>query len=113
MCLLHFIYSVCRIYKIYTPCKKEFFIINIISFDNHDFTTTFTAVLATFNNIGPGLELVGPAENFSFWSGISKYVLMFDMIAGRLELFPLLILFSPRALKDLFLSGFNLDNRKK
>lgn len=108
-------HEVLRAVNVYLITYILIFVVSmfIISFDNHDFTTTFTAVLATFNNIGPGLELVGPAENFSFWSGISKYVLMFDMIAGRLELFPLLILFSPRALRDLFLSGFNLDNRKK
>lgn len=85
----------------------------LISFDNCDFTTSFTAVLATFNNIGPGLEMVGPTGNFSFWSPLAKYVLMFDMIAGRLELFPILILFSPKALKELFLSGMKLDHRKK
>lgn len=64
-----------------------------ISFDGHSFTTNFTAVLAAFNNIGPGLDAVGPTCNFGFFSDFSKYVLMFDMLAGRLELFPLLILF--------------------
>ncbi|MBQ7765949.1 MAG: TrkH family potassium uptake protein [Lachnospiraceae bacterium] len=64
-----------------------------LSFDKHSFTTNFTAVLATFNNIGPGLDAVGPTCNFGFFSDFSKYVLMFDMLAGRLELFPLLILF--------------------
>lgn len=67
----------------------------LISLDNFDFTTNFTAVAATFNNIGPGLAGVGPAENFSQFSVFSKYVLMFDMLAGRLELFPMLLLFSP------------------
>lgn len=65
----------------------------LISIDNFDFTTNFTAVLATLNNIGPGLELVGPSQNFGLFSAFSKYVLIFDMLAGRLELFPLLILF--------------------
>lgn len=65
----------------------------LIAFDNHDFVTNFTAVAATFNNIGPGLELVGPTQNFSIFSDTSKLVLIFDMLAGRLELFPLLILF--------------------
>ncbi|MCI8983150.1 MAG: TrkH family potassium uptake protein [Hungatella sp.] len=67
----------------------------IVSLDNFDFTTTFTAVAATFNNIGPGLAGVGPMCNFSHLSVLSKLVLMFDMLAGRLEIFPMLILFSP------------------
>lgn len=73
-----------------------------ISFDGKDLVTNFTAVAATINNIGPGLEMVGPTENFSLFSPFSKYVLMFDMLAGRLELFPLLILFHPAIWKDLF-----------
>lgn len=68
----------------------------IISLDNLDLTTNFTAVAATLNNIGPGLNEVGPACNFGLLSPLSKYVLMFDMLAGRLELFPMLLLFSPR-----------------
>lgn len=70
-----------------------------IGIDNLDFTTNFTAVAATLNNIGPGLELVGPTGNFSVFSDFSKYVLMFDMLAGRLELFPMLILFHPSCWK--------------
>ena len=66
----------------------------ILAIDNLDLTTNFTAVAATLNNIGPGLELVGPASNFSVFSGLPKCVLIFDMLAGRLELFPLFILFS-------------------
>lgn len=62
----------------------------LISLDNLDLTTNFTAVAATLNNIGPGLNQVGPASNFSVYSQPAKYVLMFDMLAGRLELFPLL-----------------------
>ena len=65
----------------------------IISLDNQDFTTTFTSVMATLNNIGPGLSVVGPASNFSMMSYLSKSVLIFDMLAGRLEVFPLLLLF--------------------
>ena len=57
--------------------------------------TNFTAVTANLNNIGPGLELVGPTGNFSVFSDFSKLVLTFDMLAGRLELFPLLLLFVP------------------
>ena len=65
----------------------------LIGFDNHDLVTNFTAVAATLNNVGPGLELVGPTQNFSIFSGGAKLVLIFDMLAGRLELFPLLLLF--------------------
>lgn len=66
----------------------------LISLDNFDFTTNFTAVAATINNIGPGLSLVGPTGNFGMFSDFSKLVLTFDMLVGRLELFPILILFS-------------------
>lgn len=72
----------------------------IVSLEGKDLTTNFTAVAATINNIGPGLGLVGPACNFGILSPLSKYVLMFDMLAGRLELFPLLILFHPTIWKD-------------
>ena len=58
-----------------------------------DLVTSFTAVAATLNNIGPGLEMVGPIGNFSCFSDLSKIVLIFDMLAGRLEIFPLLVLF--------------------
>ena len=71
------------------------FSVLLLSFDEYDLVTNFTAVAATFNNIGPGLELVGPAANFAFLSNPSKLVLIFDMLAGRLELFPLLLLFVP------------------
>ena len=66
----------------------------LISFDNHDLITNFTSVAATLNNIGPGLELVGPTQNFSIFSGGAKLILIFDMLAGRLELFPILLLFT-------------------
>lgn len=71
------------------------FSVLLVSLDNMDFTTTFTSVAATLNNIGPGLNAVGPAGNFSEVSAFSKVVLMFDMLAGRLEIFPMLLLFSP------------------
>ena len=67
----------------------------IISIDNFGFTTNFTAVAAAFNNIGPGLAEVGPTQNFSLYSPLSTLVLAFDMLAGRLEIFPLLIMLSP------------------
>ncbi|MBQ7802028.1 MAG: TrkH family potassium uptake protein [Oscillospiraceae bacterium] len=66
----------------------------IISLDNFSVGTNFTAVLACFNNIGPGLEAVGPTCNFSAFSDLSKLVLSFDMLAGRLEIFPILALLS-------------------
>ncbi|MCC2165871.1 TrkH family potassium uptake protein [Brotaphodocola catenula] len=68
----------------------------IVSLDNMDLETNFTAIAATFNNIGPGLAKAGPTCNFAFFSPLSKFVMMFDMLAGRLELFPMLVLFSPR-----------------
>ncbi len=68
----------------------------IVAFDRFDLETTFTAVAATFNNIGPGLSAVGPTRNFSEFTILSKCVLIFDMLAGRLELFPMILLFSPR-----------------
>ncbi|MBR5021111.1 MAG: TrkH family potassium uptake protein [Oscillospiraceae bacterium] len=71
----------------------------VISLDNFTFGTNFTAVLACFNNIGPGLEAVGPTCNFAAYSPISKLVLCFDMLAGRLEIFPILALMSPMVWK--------------
>jgi trk system potassium uptake protein TrkH len=67
----------------------------LVALDGKDFTTTITSVIATFNNIGPGLDMVGPFGNYSQFSPFAKYVLMFDMLAGRLELFPMLLLFMP------------------
>ena len=67
----------------------------ILTIDDFDLTTTFTAVSATFNNIGPGLGMVGPVGNFSQFSVLSKIVMIFDMLAGRLEIFPLLVLITP------------------
>lgn len=67
----------------------------IISFDAPDVTTAFTSVVATINNIGPGLEVVGPAGNFAGFSVLSKFVFIFDMLAGRLELFPIILLLVP------------------
>lgn len=66
-----------------------------ISLDDFDFTTNFTAIAALINNIGPGLGEVGPAGNFGGYSIFSKYVMMFDMLVGRLEIFPMMALFLP------------------
>lgn len=71
----------------------------LVSIEGHDFTTCFTAVVATLNNIGPGLELVGPTGNYAFFSVFSKLILMLDMLAGRLELIPMLVLLSPSCWK--------------
>lgn len=85
----------------------------IVSFDEHDLITNFTAVAATINNIGPGLELVGPIRNFNFFSPVSKFVLMFDMLAGRLELFPLLLFFHPGIWKELLVSSHKKKVRQR
>ena len=66
----------------------------LISLDSFSTTTNLSAVLACFNNIGPGLEAVGPTCNFGAYSDFSKLVLILDMLAGRLEIFPILVLFS-------------------
>ena len=71
----------------------------IISLDGFSVGTNFTAVICTFNNIGPGLESVGPTCNFSIFSDFSTFVLSIGMLAGRLEIFPILVLFSRSAWK--------------
>lgn len=67
----------------------------ILSLFNLDFKSAFSAVATCLNNVGPGFEVVGPVSNFSSLSDISKLVLSFDMLAGRLEIFPILLLFAP------------------
>ena len=93
-----------RTVNVYIITFMVLFVLSVflVSFDDTDLVTEFTAVAATINNIGPGLEMVGPAANFGFFSDFAKYVLMFDMLAGRLELFPLLLLFHPSIWRDLF-----------
>ena len=71
----------------------------IISLDGFSIGTNFSAVLCTFNNIGPGFEAVGPTCNFSAYSDLSKLVLSWAMLAGRLEIFPMLVLFSSQTWK--------------
>ena len=66
----------------------------IISLDNVSFAVAFTSALTSVSNVGPGLEAVGPACNFSALSGLSKLVMTLSMIIGRLEIFPILVLFS-------------------
>ena len=67
----------------------------LLSLDRFDLTTTFTAVAACINNIGPGLEVVGPMGNYAQFSPAAKLLLSFDMLVGRLEIFPMLLLFAP------------------
>ena len=81
----------------------------VLALENMDLVSTFTAVAATFNNIGPGLNLVGPTCNFGFLSNLSKVVLIFDMLAGRLEVFPMLMLLYP----PLWREAFSEHKRKK
>lgn len=66
----------------------------VVSLDNFSFTTNISAVLTCFNNVGPGFDLVGPTGSFGIYSHLSKLVLIFDMLAGRLEIFPILVLLS-------------------
>ncbi|MBE6625322.1 MAG: TrkH family potassium uptake protein [Ruminococcaceae bacterium] len=71
----------------------------IVSLDCPDLETNFTAVAATINNVGPGLSAVGPAGSYAFFSDVSKLVFVFDMLVGRLEVFPMLLLFTPATWK--------------
>ena len=79
-------------------CFISFILISL--FDGQSIETTFSAVAACLNNIGPGLDAVGPAENFAFLSYASKIVLIFDMLIGRLEIFPILLLLSPSVWRE-------------
>ena len=66
----------------------------LISIDGYDLTTNISAVMACVNNVGPGFGVVGPTGNYGGYSVLSKIVLILDMLVGRLEIFPVLILFS-------------------
>ena len=68
---------------------------NPLSLDMGSVKSAFSAVATCLNNVGPGMNVVGPVENFSSLSDVSKLVLSFDMLAGRLEIFPMLLLFAP------------------
>lgn len=75
----------------------------LISINEFDFETSLTSVITCINNVGPGLgAIVGPTGNFSSFSDFSKIILCFDMLLGRLEIFPILLLFSPRMYKRRF-----------
>lgn len=89
-------HEVLRSINVFLIAYLSIFLLSIlvISLDNMDGVTNFTAVASAINNIGPGLAGVGPTQNFSLFSNLSKIVLIFDMLAGRLEIFPMLILLS-------------------
>lgn len=93
--------EVLRTAHVYLILYWVIFLISIllISVDNFDFTTNFTAVAATFNNIGPGLAGVGPMSNFNSYSIFSKFILMTGMLIGRLELYPIILLLLPATWK--------------
>lgn len=87
--------------NVYLMAYAAVFIVSmlIICIDGYDLITCFTSVAATLNNIGPGLEVVGPIGNYDGYSLLSKWVFVFDMIAGRLEIFPVLIMLAPQTWK--------------
>ena len=97
-------HEVMRSINVYLTTYMLIFSLSIllVSIEGKDVVTTFTSVAATINNIGPGLAVVGPTGNFSSFGIFSKWVLIFDMLAGRLELFPMLILFHPTIWKQAF-----------
>ena len=74
----------------------------LVSINNFDFATTFSSVLTTLNNVGPGISMVGPVENFHMFSPLSKLVFCMDMLLGRLEIFPYLLLMSPEVWRRRF-----------
>ena len=85
--------SVATYFAVYALCVVGAFL--LICIEPTDFETDFSAVIATFNNIGPGFGEVGPAGSFAAYSGFSKIILSFAMLLGRLEIFPLIIALSP------------------
>ena len=95
-------HEVVRSANVYFITYMIIFVVSVfcLTFENIDLISVFTAVAATFNNIGPGLEMVGPTANFAHFNDFSKLVMIFDMLAGRLELFPLLMLFHPELWRD-------------
>ena len=90
-------HEVIRAINVYIAAYFVIFVLSVllISVDNFNFTKNFTAVASAMNNIGPGFAEVGPTRNFSLYSQFSTVVLTLDMLVGRLEIFPVLILFSP------------------
>ena len=96
--------SVVRTINIYLLAYAGVFIVSllIISLDKYDFTTNFSAVTSTINNIGPALGQAGPYGNFSEFSDLSKLTFCFNMLAGRLEILPFLVLINPKTWSQPF-----------
>ena len=90
--------------NLYLTCYIMILIVSIllVSIDNFDFATTFSGVLTTMSNVGPGISKVGPVMNFHPFSAVSKLVFCFDMLIGRLEIFPYLLLLSPELWRRRF-----------
>ena len=90
--------------NLYLTCYIIIMIVSIllVSIDNFDFATTFSGVLTTMSNVGPGISKVGPVMNFHSFSALSKLVFCFDMLIGRLEIFPYLLLLSPELWRRRF-----------
>ena len=90
--------------NLYLTCYIMILIVSIllVSIDNFDFATTFSGVLTTMSNVGPGISKVGPVMNFHPFSALSKLVFCFDMLIGRLEIFPYLLLLSPELWRRRF-----------
>ncbi len=103
---LHSVYVFCAVY-FFVFCGSTL----LVLLEGVDLVTGFTAVAATINNIGPGLNAVGPAANYGQLTILTKYVLIFDMLAGRLELFPLLLLLHPSLLKELLRPGASASGK--
>ncbi len=93
------IYPICCYFLVYVVLFIV--LVLLVSLDLPDFTSAFSAVIATFNNIGPGLNAVGPTANYSSLSNFSKVLLSISMITGRLEIYPVLILFIPSTWRKL------------
>ena len=89
---------------VYTICYVAILAASVllVSIDNFDFTTNFTAVLTTLNNVGPGLAQVGPIENFADFSWFAKMILSLDMLIGRLEILPIMMLLAPQTWRKKF-----------
>ena len=106
--------NVLRSVAIYFLTFATIFIISIlfIALEEKDLVTNFTSVIATMNNIGPGLSMVGPTQNFAHFTDLSKWVFIFNMLAGRLELFPLLIMFHPSVWHELIVRPVRKEIKK-
>ena len=107
--------SVIRSVNTYMITFFTIFVISIliIALEEKDLVTNFTSVIATMNNIGPGLAMVGPTQNFAHFTDLSKWVFIFNMLAGRLELFPMLIMFHPAIWHELIIKRFRTSTKQK